>query len=53
MKMFPLRKEQLKNVKSEPKLYSLEPEDCYTIGELCKKYRMNDSTAYTGKATLL
>ena len=47
MKMFPLRKEQLKNVKSEPKLYSLEPEDCYTIGELCKKYRMNDSTAYT------
>lgn len=47
MKMFPLRKEQLKNVKSEPKLYSLEPEDCYTIGELCKKYHMNDSTAYT------
>ena len=46
MKMFPLRKERLKPSKPEPKLYSLEPEDCYTIGEMCEKYHMNDSTAY-------
>lgn len=26
-----------------PKKYSLEPEDCYTIGEVCKKYHINDS----------
>jgi predicted DNA-binding protein YlxM (UPF0122 family) len=28
------------------KLYSLEPEDCYTIGEIAKKFRINDSTVY-------
>ena len=37
MKMFPLRSEQLKKDKPEKKLYSLEPEDCYTIGEMCEK----------------
>lgn len=46
MKMYPLRKHPLKKVKPEPKLYSLEPKNCYTINEMCKKYHMNDSTAY-------
>lgn len=32
--------------KPTPKLYSLEPEDCYTISEVCKKYRINDSTVW-------
>lgn len=32
--------------KPVPKLYSLEPEDCYTVGEICKKYRINDSTVW-------
>lgn len=27
-----------------PKKYSLEPEDCYTIGEISEKYHINDST---------
>ena len=27
-----------------PKKYSLEPEDCYTIGEVCEKYHINDSS---------
>jgi hypothetical protein len=45
-KMFPLRSEQIKKQKPKPKLYSLEPEDCYTINEMCEKYHMNDSTAY-------
>lgn len=31
-------------IKSEPKRYSLEPKDCYTIGEIAKKYRMDEST---------
>ena len=41
-KMFPLRSEQIKKQKPTPKLYSLEPEDCYTINEMCEKYHMND-----------
>ncbi len=45
MEMYPLRTEQLK-AKPAPKLYSLEPKDCYTIGEVCKKYHMDDSTLY-------
>jgi excisionase family DNA binding protein len=32
--------------KPVPKLYSLEPEDCYTVGEICRKYRINDSTVW-------
>lgn len=30
-----------------PKLYSLKPEDCYTIGEVCEKYHINDSSVWT------
>ena len=30
-----------------PKKYSLEPEDCYTIGEVCEKYHINDSSVWT------
>ena len=26
--------------------YNLEPENCYTVGEICKKYRINDSTVW-------
>ena len=33
--------------KSMPKLYNLEPENCYTVGEICKKYRINDSTVWS------
>ena len=29
-----------------PKRYSLEPEDCYTIGEICEKYHINDSSVW-------
>ena len=46
MKMFPLRKKPLKGKKTEIKLYSLEPKDCYTIGEICQKYHMDDSTVF-------
>ena len=46
MKMFPLRKKPLQKKKALPKKYSLEPKDCYTIGEVCEKYHMHDSTLY-------
>lgn len=32
--------------KPVPKLYNLEPENCYTVDEICKKYRINDSTVW-------
>ena len=45
--LLPTRKES-RNEKEKPmpKLYSLEPEDCYTISDICKKYRINDSTVW-------
>ena len=47
MEMYPLRKSLLKKQpKPIPKLYSLEPKDCYTIQQACDKYHMNDSTLY-------
>lgn len=47
--LYPTRKEQ-KNaepLKSKAKLYRLEPEDCYTIGEINEKFHMGDTTIYT------
>lgn len=32
--------------KPTPKLYSLEPEDCYTITEICQKFGLQDSTVW-------
>ena len=32
--------------KPAPKLYSMEPEDCYTITEVCEKYHINDSSVW-------
>lgn len=46
--------EQLLDVRKNPlieetpiRLYSLEPEDCYTIGEVSKLYRVSESTVYS------
>ena len=44
--MFPLREEPIDHSKPLPKFYSMEPEDCYTIGEISKKFGINDSTVY-------
>lgn len=46
-KMFPVR--EVPPVKKESvtvKLYRLEPEDCYTIGEISKKFGISDSSVY-------
>jgi len=29
-----------------PKMYNLEPENCYTIGEISRKYRIHDTTVW-------
>lgn len=46
-KMFSLRKDT-SEVKKAPtaKLYRLEPEDCYTIGEISDKFGISDSSVY-------
>lgn len=46
-KMFSLRKDT-SEVKKTPtaKLYRLEPEDCYTIGEISDKFGISDSSVY-------
>ncbi|WP_203558247.1 helix-turn-helix domain-containing protein [Bacteroides sp. 214] len=44
--MFPIRQTPLKKEKPATKLYSLEPQDCYTIGEIAKKFGISDSTVY-------
>ena len=44
--MFPLRTEPIDRSRALPKSYHLEPEDCYTIGEISKTYGIDDSTVY-------
>lgn len=44
--MFPVRQTPLKKEKPTVKLYSLEPQDCYTIGEIAQKFGISDSTVY-------
>ena len=46
MKLYPLRRKALEKPKAVPKLYSMEEKDCYTIGEVSKKYKLDDSTVY-------
>lgn len=43
---FPYRKDAIADTKPLVKLYRMEPEDCYTIGEIAKKFRLDDSTVY-------
>ena len=45
-KYFPKRNFDKKPARVLPKLYNLEPENCYTIGEISKKYNMDESTVY-------
>ena len=45
--MFPIRKTtSVTKEKQTAKLYSLEPNDCYTIGEIAKKFGISDSSVY-------
>lgn len=45
--LFPVRQTPLATKdKPKAKLYSLEPEDCYTIGEIAQKFGISDSSVY-------
>lgn len=45
--MFPIKKERSTTKKnSKVKLYRLEPEDCYTIGEITQKFGISASSVY-------
>ena len=46
LKLYPLRKKALTKSKPIAKLYSLEPKDCYTIGEITKRCHVDESTVY-------
>ena len=47
MKLYPLRETPLEGNKKTPrKKYSMEPEDCYTIGDISQKYKLDESTVY-------
>lgn len=46
IKLYPLRKNALAKPEPITKLYSMEPQDCYTIGEIAKKFHLDESTVY-------
>ena len=46
MKLYPLRRKALEKPKIVAKIYRMEEKDCYTIGEVSKKYKLDDSTVY-------
>lgn len=46
MNRFPLRNRPLDRSKPLPHLYNMEPENCYTIGEIAKMFGINDNTVY-------
>lgn len=43
---FPKRPFDVKRIKPLPKLYNMEPENCYTIGEIAKKFKIDECTVY-------
>ena len=46
-KLFPIQNDtSLIKESSTVRLYRLEPEDCYTIGEISKKFGISDSSVY-------
>ena len=45
--MFTRRDEPPAEPAQKKKLYSLEPEDCYTIGEITEKFHVGETTVYT------
>lgn len=47
MQRLPLREEPVDRSRALPKPYNLEPEDCYTIGEITKKFSIGETTVYT------
>lgn len=46
LKSYPLRRGLSEKEKPMVKLYNMEPENCYTIGEIAEKFHLDDSTVY-------
>lgn len=46
MGILPLREEPVDTSRALPKPYNLEPEDCYTIGEIAEKFSIGETTVY-------
>lgn len=46
MGILPLREELVDTSRALPKPYNLEPEDCYTIGEISEKFSIGETTVY-------
>lgn len=46
LKSYPLQRKLSEKEKPIVKLYNMEPENCYTIGEIAEKFHMDDSTVY-------
>ena len=46
LEQFPIRTEPVDKTIALPKLYNLEPENCYTIGEVHDKFKISETTIY-------
>ncbi len=46
MGFLPLREDPIDRNRALPKPYYLEPENCYTIGEIAKMFAINESTVF-------
>ena len=46
MKKYPLRPKVTDVPQKPAKIYRMEPADCYTIGEICQKYKLDESTVH-------
>lgn len=47
MGLLPLREDPIDRDLALPKPYNMEPEDCYTIGEIAAKFAIAESTVYS------
>ncbi len=47
MGQLPLREEPINKERSLPKPYNMEPEDCYTIGEISEKFSIAETTVFS------
>lgn len=46
MNIYPLRKSIKETAKPIAKMYSMEPQDCYTIGQVTEIYKVSEKTVY-------
>ena len=47
MERLPLREKPIVRDRALPKPYNMEPEDCYTIGEIAERFAISEGTVYS------